>query len=160
MPRDVGSGSGRSVTARADAMAIATGRRGGVGDEPLFVTGRRDGNAVRVVLERSGSAVLVRAVGSVDASNAALWRQLIGEAAAITTAPGPLIVDTSALEFMGLCAFAALTEESAGCLRRGVTLCLVSNQRLAGRVVTAAGLDTRMSFCANIDDALSAHGRA
>lgn len=134
MPRDIEGGSGRSATAR------------------------RDGNAVRVVVERNGSAVLVHAVGSVDASNAALWRQLIAEAAAITMPPGPLIVETSALEFMGLCAFAVLAEESAGCLRRGITLCLVSNQRLAVRVVTAAGLDTRMSFCTNIDDALRGPG--
>jgi len=143
-------------------MAMAEPRRGGtaLGDRASCGTDQRDANGLHVVLERSGSAVLVYAVGSVDASNAALWRQLIGEAAAITTAPGPLIVDTSALEFMGLCAFAVLAEESAGCLRRGITLSLVSNQRLAGRVVAAAGLDTRLAFCPNIDDALRRHGGA
>lgn len=111
-------------------------------------------------MERSGSAMLVYAVGSVDASNAAIWQQLVGEAAAITVAPGPLIVDTSELEFMGLCAFAVLAEESASCLQRGVKLKLVSDQPIASRVVTAAGLGTELSFCANIDDALGGRSKS
>lgn len=112
------------------------------------------GHGLRVVLERSGSAMVVHAGGSVDASNVDVWRRLVGEAARITAAPGSLIVDTSGLEFMGVCAFVVLVEESARCRGRGIRLCLVSNQRVARRVVKALGLDTELSFSANIDDAM------
>jgi anti-anti-sigma factor len=114
----------------------------------------RPDDEVRVVLERSGSALVVRAGGSVDASNVAVWRRLVGEAAAITAAPGPLIVDTSGLEFMAVCAFGVLIEEATRCRRRGIRLCLVSGQPIVGRVVNAVGLDSALSFCATIDDAL------
>ncbi|MDD7813523.1 anti-sigma factor antagonist [Mycobacterium sp. CSUR Q5927] len=109
---------------------------------------------VRVVLERSGSALVVSAGGSVDASNVAVWRRLVGEAAAVTAVPGPLIVDASGLEFMAVCAFGVLIEESARCRRRGIELCLVSGQPIVDRVVKAVGLDGELSFCATIDDAL------
>lgn len=109
---------------------------------------------LHVLVERRGSALLVHAGGSVDASNIAVWRRLVGEAAEVATAPGPLIIDTSALEFMGICAFAVLVEESASCRRRGIRLCLVSDQHITARVVDAAGIDAELSFAATVDDAL------
>lgn len=109
---------------------------------------------LRVLVERRGSALLVHAGGSVDASNVAVWRRLVTEAAEVATAPGPLIIDTSGLEFMGICAFAVLVDESARCRRRGIRLCLVSDQRLTARVVDAAGIDAELSFAATVDDVL------
>ena len=116
-------------------------------------------DALQIVLERRGSALLVCAGGSVDASNVAVWRRLITEAAAIATAPGPLIVDTSGLEFMGICAYAVLVEESARCRRRGIRLCLVSDQRIAARVVGAAGLEEELSFGTAVADVLGETSR-
>lgn len=113
----------------------------------------RPDNELRVVLERSGSALVVTAGGSVDASNVALWRRLVAEAAAVTAVPGPLIVDASGLEFMGACAFAVLVEESTRCRGRGIELHLVSNQPVVGRVLNAAGLGSALSFHATVDDA-------
>lgn len=124
-----------------------------LGDGPAAPGGLPD-DGLRVVLERSGSALLVHAGGSVDASNVVVWRRLVGEAAGVTTAPGPLIIETNGLEFMGVCAFAVLVEESARCRSRGIKLCLVSGQPIVARVVTAAGLDTELSFFANLDEAL------
>ncbi|WP_052740777.1 anti-sigma factor antagonist [Mycobacterium sp. UM_Kg1] len=112
-----------------------------------------DGDEVHVLVERRGSALLICAAGSVDASNVAVWRRLVGEAAGAATSPGPLIIDTSGLEFMGVCAFAVLVEESASCRRRGIRLCLVSSQHIASRVVAAAGLNTHFSFAATVEDA-------
>lgn len=109
---------------------------------------------MRVVSERSGSTVLVHAGGSVDASNVDVWRRLVSEFARITAAGGSLIIDTSELEFMAVCALAVLVDESARCRGSGIRLCLVSSQRVVGRVVRSAGLDTVLSFSANLDDAL------
>ncbi|WP_085266852.1 anti-sigma factor antagonist [Mycolicibacter longobardus] len=116
-------------------------------------------DGLRVVLERSGAALLVHAGGSVDASNVMVWRRLVGEAAGVTTAPGPLIIETNGLEFMGVCAFAVLVEESARCRSRGITLCLVSGQPIVARVVTAAGLHAELSFFADLDEALGGSPR-
>lgn len=128
---------------RADADAGATA-----------TTSDLPGDFLRVVVERHGSALLVRAGGSVDASNIVVWGRLVGEAAGVTAAPGPLIIDTNGLEFMGVCAFEVLVEESARCRGRGIELCLVSAQPVVARVVAAAGLDRQLSFSANIDGAL------
>lgn len=109
---------------------------------------------LHVLVERRGSALLVHAGGSVDASNIALWRRLVGEAAAVATAPGPLIIDTSGLEFMAICAFPVLVEESAGCRRRGIRLCVVSDQHIVARVLAATGLDAELAFAGSVDDVL------
>jgi anti-anti-sigma factor len=117
----------------------------------------RPGSRLRVVVERRGSAVLFCAGGAVDASNVDIWRRMLGEAAHATVVPGPLIVDTSRLEFMGICAFAALAEESSRCRRRDVKLCLVSNHRIAARIVAAADLESELSLYPNVNAALEDH---
>lgn len=134
-------------------MVTATDRPVRPGEAQATVAARPD-TEVRVVLERTGSALLVSAGGSVDASNVDVWRRLVAEAAALTEGPGPLIVDTSGLEFMGVCAFTVLGEESSRCRRRGISFCLVSSQPIAGRVVKATGLGSELSFGATIDEAL------
>ncbi|MDT5132442.1 MAG: hypothetical protein QOE41_1753, partial [Mycobacterium sp.] len=67
-------------------------------------------STLRTTIERSGLAVIVHAGGELDASNEATWRRLLSEAAAAAGPPGPLVVDTSGLDFMACCAYAALGE--------------------------------------------------
>lgn len=144
---------GRTAVTRTKALVMTRNHPVRLGGGLASAVGRSC-QGLRVVVERNGPAVLVRAGGSVDASNAAVWRRLVGEAARITAIPGPLIVDTTGLEFMAVCAFAALAEESAGCRRRGIKLCLVSNQPITGRVVDAAGLGDELALFGSVDDAL------
>lgn len=154
--RDIGATPDRSDDdTGADTGVTAPTREhpSPLNDQPVAGPGH-PAKSLRVVLERCGSALLVHAGGSVDASNVVLWRRLVGEAAAVTAAPGPLIVETDGLEFMGVCAFAVLVEESASCRSRGVTLHLVSSQPVVSRIVTAAGLDTELSFSANLDEVI------
>ncbi len=65
-------------------------------------------STLRATTDGSGAALLIHAGGEIDGRNEHLWRQLVTEAAAGVTAPGPLIVDVTGLDFMGCCAFAAL----------------------------------------------------
>jgi anti-anti-sigma regulatory factor len=58
-------------------------------------------STLRMTTERSGLAVIVTAGGELDASNEATWRRLLSEAAAAAGPPGPLVIDTSGLDFMG-----------------------------------------------------------
>lgn len=145
-----GTGSERAAVAGATAL-VAGGFRG---DEVCVAPESPAEQELRALVECRGSALLVHAGGSVDASNIAVWQRLVAEAAAMATAPGSLIIDTSGLEFMGICAFAVLVDESARCRRRGIRLCLVSDQQLTARVVDAAGIDAELSFAATVDDVL------
>lgn len=111
-------------------------------------------STLRTTAERYGPAVIVHAGGELDASNEATWRRLLSEAAAATSPPSVLVVDTSGLDFIGCCAFAALTEEAQRCRDRDVELRLVSQPTVA-RIVSACGLSGVLPVHDNVDDALS-----
>jgi anti-anti-sigma factor len=113
-------------------------------------------STLRATTERFGSAVIVNAGGELDASNEATWRRLLSEASAAAGPPGPLVVDTDGLEFMGCCAYAALAEEAERARERGVELRLVSAQRVVARIVRACGLTDLLPVDTSVDAALSA----
>jgi anti-anti-sigma factor len=112
-------------------------------------------STLRTTTERIGQAVIVSAGGELDASNEAIWRRLLSEAAAAAGPPGPLVVDTNGLDFMGCCAYAALGEEADRCRRRGVEMRLVSSQPVVSRIVAACGLSELLPVDDNVDAALS-----
>src|ERR1700735_4828537 len=113
-------------------------------------------STLRTTTERIGLAVIVSAGGELDASSDAIWRRLLCEASAAAGPPGPLVVDTSGLDFMGCCAYAALAEEAERCRGRGVEMRLVSNQPVVARIVAACGMSELLPVDATVDAALSA----
>jgi anti-anti-sigma factor len=115
-----------------------------------------ENNRLRVTIERTDACVLLRAVGDVDACNVAIWRRLLSEAVSVTRAPGPLLVETSGLDFMGCCAYTVLAEQSRLCRRHGIRLCLVSDQAIVARVLAAAGWDTELPWYRSVQTALDA----
>jgi anti-anti-sigma factor len=112
-------------------------------------------STLRAAIQRNGPAVIVLAGGEVDASNEDAWRQLIGEAAAVASGPGPFIVDVAGLDFMGCCAFAVLAAEAERCRDRGVELRLVSCDSAVARLVRAGNLDRLLPLHPTTDSALS-----
>jgi anti-anti-sigma factor len=112
-------------------------------------------SSLRATIERSGLAVVVCAGGEVDASNDSSWRALLHEAATMVTPPGAFVVDVDSLEFMGCCAYAALSEEAHRCRRSGVDLRLVSRQSIVARVVAASGLGGLLPVYPSGDAALT-----
>lgn len=112
--------------------------------------------ALRTVAHRDGTIVTVYAGGEVDAANEHSWRQLLREAAAATPPPGPLVIDTDGLDFMGCCAFAALAEEADRCRRQGIRMCVVSSKPIVDRIITVGGLGSRLLVYPDADAALSA----
>lgn len=149
---------GSGIRRDCDEMALDPSMAAGSGLAecvPSFSVGASyGGERLDAVVERNGTALLVRAGGTVDASNVALWRRLIADASTATVAPGPLVIDAKALEFMAVCAFAVLADEAARCRFRGITLYLVSDQPVVARVVAAAGLDSELLLVASVDEAL------
>ena len=114
------------------------------------------GSRLRVTIKPSGAAVLLCAGGEVDACNMAIWKWLLCEAAGATAAPGPLLVETSGLDFMGGCAYQVLAEQSDLCRRRGIRLCLVSSQAIVARVLAAGRLEAELPYYRNVHAALDA----
>ncbi|OBA63237.1 anti-anti-sigma factor [Mycobacterium sp. 1100029.7] len=112
-------------------------------------------STLRAVTQRSGPVVIVRAGGEVDAVNEHTWRQLIEEAAAVATPPGPFIVDINGLDFMGCCAFAVLAAESERCRDRGVALRVVSCDPGVARVIHACNLSSVLPLHPTIETALA-----
>jgi anti-anti-sigma factor len=110
---------------------------------------------LRATIQRSGSALIIRAGGEIDASNEHIWRRLLGEAAAVATSPGMFVVDISGLDFTGCCTFAALADAADWCRSRGVGLRLVSSNRMAVRIIKACELDTVLPVYPTTDSALS-----
>lgn len=113
-------------------------------------------SSLRATTERSGEAVIVSAGGELDASNDAAWRHLLSEASAAAGPPGPLVIDTSGLDFMGCCAYAALAEEAERARERGVAVRLVSRQSVVTRIVRACGLSELLPVDVSVDAALAA----
>jgi anti-anti-sigma factor len=113
-------------------------------------------STLRATAQRNGSAVMVHAGGEIDACNEGTWRRLLDEAAGAAAPPGPLIIDTSGVDFMACCAFAVLANEAYRCRGRGVDLRLVSRQPAVARVVGACGLSDLLPVHPTVDSALSA----
>ena len=76
--------------------------------------------------------------------------------AGVTAAPGPLVVEITGLDFMGGCAYTVLAEQSGLCRRRGIRLCLVSNQAIVTRVVAAGRLEAELPCYRDVQAALDA----
>jgi anti-anti-sigma factor len=104
---------------------------------------------------RDGSAVIVAVAGEVDAGNQATWSLLVGKMAAAVAAPGPYVVDVRNMTFLNHRAYLVLGQEAQRCRRRGVNLCLVSNQPIVAKTVAATGLRPVLSIYPTVEMAVS-----
>jgi anti-anti-sigma factor len=112
-------------------------------------------STLRATTDRRGASVVISAGGEIDACNEDTWRHLVSEAAGVVTAPGPVVIDVTGLDFIGGCAFAVLAEEAAQCRRRGVDVRLVSHQPIVARIVDACGLNRLLHIYPTVDSALT-----
>src|SRR5579875_722396 len=96
--------------------------------------------ALNATTSQRGRAVIISVAGEVDASDEGDWRYLLAEMVALAAVPGRGVVDVRDLDFMGCCAYTALAREAERCRRRGLNLCLVSQDPIVARIVAACGL--------------------
>lgn len=113
-------------------------------------------STLRATTDRYGEAVVIHAGGEVDACNERTWQQLVHEAAATASPPGPFVVDVTDVDFMACCAYAVLADAAHDCRARGVELRLVSGAPLVARVVHACGLSDTLPIYPTVDQALAA----
>ena len=112
-------------------------------------------SALRATTVRTGSAVLIRAGGEVDASNEHTWRGLVSEASAVATRPGLLVVDVTSLDFMGCCAFTVLADEAERLRHRGISLRMVTSNPGVARIVDACSFSGVLPIHPTTEAALS-----
>lgn len=113
-------------------------------------------STLRATTDRYGEAVVIHAGGEVDACNEHTWQQLVHEAAATASPPGPFVVDVTDVDFMACCAYAVLADAAQDCRLRGVELRLVSRAAIVGRIVLACGLSDALPIYPTVDQALAA----
>lgn len=113
-------------------------------------------SALRATTVRSGSAVVIRADGEVDASNEHTWRGLVTEAAAVASHPGPVVIDVNSLDFMGCCAFTVLADEAERLRSRGIALRMVSSNPGVARIVDACSFSSVLPVHPTTEAAISA----
>jgi anti-anti-sigma factor len=110
----------------------------------------------RVVVQRWGSATVLRVGGEIDANNVATWKCLLHEAAD-AAAPGLLVIDTDQLDFLGICGFAALVDLSRQRHGRNIAVCLVSNRPIIERIIAVCQWRDALPVYPNVDAAVDAH---
>lgn len=134
---------------------IKHGRTGTLSTGPLRFPPGENSNLLHAVTRRRGPAVIISVSGAIDASNEGEWNYLVAQMTTMARFPGPAVVDVSELDFMGCCAFPALARAAERCRRRGVTLCLVSQQPTVARIVAISGLRWLLPIYPTTEAALS-----
>jgi len=81
---------------------------------------------VRLSMRTRGTAVLVHADGELDLNCGASWERQLSNAAGAVRPPGPLVVDLTALRFLGCCGIPALLAALATCQDKDVPLRLMT----------------------------------
>jgi anti-anti-sigma factor len=112
-------------------------------------------SGLRSVTECSGSSVVIHVGGDIDASNESTWRHLLSQSAAQAAAPGSFVIDLCELEFMGSRGYAVLAHEAAQCRSRGITLRLVTGQRIVAQTIAACGLRPLVPTYTTVETALA-----
>lgn len=113
------------------------------------------GSTLRATTDRDGAAVIIHAGGEIDAFNENIWRQLVTEAAATASVPGPLVVDVTGVDFMGCCAYRVLADTAEQCQARGIEVRLVARAPIVARIVQASGFSELLSVFPTVECALA-----
>lgn len=80
---------------------------------------------LRVSVEGSGAASVLRVTGDIDIITVAAWRNVVTQVVDAVAAPGVVVIEFDRASFLGLCAFTTLIEAAERCCRRGIELRLV-----------------------------------
>ncbi|WP_216893880.1 anti-sigma factor antagonist [Nocardia alni] len=106
--------------------------------------------------DRRGTAVVLRPRGEIDAYTLQIWQRLIRQASAAAEPPGPIVLDTTGIEFMSCTALGVLADEADRCRRHGIALHLAGDQPAIVRLITVAGLSEKLPSYSGVDSALIA----
>ena len=107
-----------------------------------------------VDIDARGSAVVVSVGGELDLATVPVLRERLGSVDEVSQVPSPLVVDLSALTFIGSAGLALLVELNNQCVERGVLLALVATGSVVPRAIQVTALDQVFSVHSSVDNAL------
>lgn len=107
-----------------------------------------------VDVDGRGSAVVVSVRGELDLATVPVLRERLESVHDVSPVPSPLVVDLSALTFIGSAGLALLVELNNQCVERGVLLALVATGSVVPRAIQVTALDQVFSVHSSVDEAL------
>ena len=118
---------------------------------PLAVLGA---GLARVGMQIRGTAVVLRTEGEIDLSCATAWKTQLDKAIAITTPPGPLVLDLD-LDFLSCGGVSTLRTAQRYCEQADVDLRAVTTKRAVTRALHVTGIDQKLAVYPSASAALS-----
>ncbi|USX54990.1 anti-sigma factor antagonist [Lentzea sp. HUAS12] len=105
--------------------------------------------------ESVGAAVLVHIAGEIDHSTAPELAECLGEAVRAVTAPAPVVVDLTAVRFLGAQGIGLLLDHQDHCVSRGSEFVVVANTAAVLRPLRALELTTTLGVRSSVPDAMA-----
>lgn len=107
-----------------------------------------------VDVDARGSAVIITVRGELDLATVPILRERLVTVDEVAAVPSPLVVDLTAVTFIGSAGLALLVELNNTCVERGVLLALVATGTVVPRAIQVTALDQVFSVHASIEEAL------
>jgi anti-sigma B factor antagonist len=102
-----------------------------------------------------GGAVVVAVSGELDLATVPVLRERLDSLEEVSTAPSPLVVDLSALTFIGSAGLALLVDLHHKCAERDIPLALVATGSVVPRAIQVTALDQVFSMHGTVEEAIS-----
>jgi anti-sigma B factor antagonist len=108
-----------------------------------------------VDIDARGSAVVVSVRGELDLATVPVLRERLDSLGDVAEAPSPLVIDLSAVTFIGSAGLALLVELHDKCDVRGTSMAIVVAGNVVPRAIQVTALDQVFSVHKTVDDAIA-----
>jgi anti-sigma B factor antagonist len=109
-----------------------------------------------VDINTRGDAVVVSVRGELDLATVPVLRDRLDTVGEVSDAPSPLVVDLSAVTFIGSAGLALLVDLHNKCAERGTPLALVATGSVVPRAIQVTALDQVFAVHTTVEDAIGA----
>jgi anti-sigma B factor antagonist len=109
-----------------------------------------------VDIDTRGSAVVVSVRGELDLATVPVLRDRLDTVGEVSDAPSPLVVDLSAVTFIGSAGLALLVDLHNKCTGRGTPMALVATGSVVPRAIQVTALDQVFAMHGSVEDAIGA----
>jgi anti-sigma B factor antagonist len=109
-----------------------------------------------VDIDTRGSAVVVSVRGELDLATVPVLRDRLDTVGEVSDSPSPLVVDLSAVTFIGSAGLALLVDLHNKCTDRGTTMALVATGSVVPRAIQVTALDQVFAMHGSVEDAIGA----
>jgi anti-anti-sigma factor len=108
-----------------------------------------------VDIDVRGNAVVVSVRGELDLATVPVLRARLDTVGEVSDSPSPLVVDLSAVLFIGSAGLALLVDLHNKCVERGIPLALVATGSVVPRAIQVTALDQVFAVHPTVEDAIA-----